>query len=85
MRKGVERRHYLPTTRAASAVVPDSREQLSEHASAKAESVWRKAEEITFFMSIGKSTSCNMYFSKLLHAKSAACFPPCPSNTYTLH
>jgi hypothetical protein len=66
---------------AASAVVPDAREELTEQASAKAASVCKNAEETAFSISPGKPSPSMMNLGKLLHTKSAACFPPCPSKT----
>jgi hypothetical protein len=48
-------------------------------------SVCRKAEATILSISTGKSLSSRMNFGKWLQAKSAACFPPCPSNTWPSH
>lgn len=73
----------LPTTRAANAVVPEARAASNKQASANAVSVCRKAEATALSISIGKSSSSTMNLGKLLHAKLAASFPPCPSKTCT--
>lgn len=71
----------LPITRAAKAVVPEARSASKVHASAKAVSVCKNAEEIALSICLGKSSSSAINLGKWLQAKSAACFPPCPSKT----